>query len=247
VSRMSRPVFIDTSPTASRSATDDKRKKREPHYVFDGEKIFEVDKLTKLKDVNEVFIDSLFPEIYSASRTASRTAEGKRKKRKPHYVFDGEKIFEVDKLTKLKDVNEVYIDTLFPEIYGEVLKLLKKDIKVYLLRDTTILKKLRIQDNLKKSDEADVRMLSRVPRECFRELTVKEMELKIAVRPLINRHEWIVEKKKILKQWRSRGFDYNFGESIKAMEADRKRIGYKIVKTVSRSFEPVNFYLSFSL
>ena len=91
MSRMSRPVFIDTSPTASRTATDDKRKKRKPHYVFDGEKIFEVDKLTKLKDVNEVFIDSLFPEIYS-----------------------------------------------------EVLELLKRGAKVHLLKNLSILKKLRM-------------------------------------------------------------------------------------------------------
>jgi hypothetical protein len=64
-----------------------------------------------------------------------------------HIVFDGERIFEVDKLTKLKDVDEVYIDTLFPEIYEEVLELLKKGVKVCLLRDASILKKLRIENN----------------------------------------------------------------------------------------------------
>jgi len=59
VLKMARRIFIDTSPTA----INGKRKKK-PHYVYDGEKIFEVNKLTKLKDVDEVFIDTLLPEIY---------------------------------------------------------------------------------------------------------------------------------------------------------------------------------------
>jgi hypothetical protein len=66
-------------------------------------------------------------------------------------------------------------------------------------------------------------------------LTAGEVELKIAVRPLINKYEWIVEKRKILKQWRSRGYDYGFGESIRAMEADRKKIEKEIVRMIDRS------------
>jgi hypothetical protein len=64
-------------------------------------------------------------------------------------------------------------------------------------------------------------MLSKILREYSRELSVKEMGLKIAVRPLIDKYEWIVEKRKMLRQWKSRGYDYGFGESIGAMDADR--------------------------
>jgi hypothetical protein len=113
--------------------------------------------------------------------------------------------------------------------------LLKKGIKIYLLKDTGVLKKFRRENNLSKSDENDALMLSKIPREYFRELTVREVELKIAVRSLINRYEWIVEKRKVLKQWKSRGYDYGFGESIRAMEADRVKIGNEILKIVSES------------
>jgi hypothetical protein len=106
---------------------------------------------------------------------------------------------------------------------------------VYLLRDTEVFKRLRLQNNLKKSDENDALMFSKVAKEYFRELTVKEMELKIAVRSLINRYGWIVEKRKMLKQWKSRDYDYSFGEPIRATEADRVKIGKEIVKIVSKS------------
>jgi hypothetical protein len=55
------------------------------------------------------------------------------------------------------------------------------------------------------------------------------------VRPLVNRYEWIVEKRKILKQWKNRGYDYGFGESIRAMEADRLKISREIIGMINRS------------
>jgi hypothetical protein len=124
---------------------------------------------------------------------------------------------------------------LFPEVYNEILELLKRGVKVYVLKDTRMLKKLRLENGLRKSDENDVLMLSKIPREYFRELTAGEVELKVAVRPLVNRYEWIVEKRKMLKQWKSRGYDYGFGESIRAMEADRKKIEREIVRMINRS------------
>ena len=63
--------------------------------------------------------------------TSPTAINGKREK--PHYVYDDEKIYKVSKLTKLKGVDEVFIDTLFPEIYEEILELLKKNVKVYLV------------------------------------------------------------------------------------------------------------------
>jgi hypothetical protein len=165
----------------------------------------------------------------------SRTAVNGKRRQKLHYAFDGEKMLKVRRLTKLKDASEIFIDSLFPEIYNEILELLKRGVKVYVLKDTRMVKKLRKEDNLKKSDEIDSRLLSMIPREYFRELTVGDVELKIAVRPLINRYEWIVEKRKVLKQWKNRGYDYGFGESIKAIEADRKKTGREIVEIVSES------------
>jgi hypothetical protein len=47
---------------------------------------------------------------------------------------------------------------------------------VYLLRDTEVFKRLRLQNNLKKSDENDALMFSKVAKEYFRALTIHEME-----------------------------------------------------------------------
>jgi len=162
----------------------------------------------------------------------SRTADGKRKKRKSHYVYDGEKVFEVNKLTKLKNVDEVFIDSLFPEIYEEVLELLKRGIKVYLLKDTRILKKLRLENNLKKSDESDAVLLSKISKDSFRALIIQEMELKATMRPLINRYEWIAQRKKVLKQWIATNFNYNFDNSIRLIEHDGEMIGREILKKI---------------
>jgi len=164
----------------------------------------------------------------------SATAIDGKRKRKLHYVYDGERVYKLDKLIKLKGVSEVFVDSLFPENYSEILELLRKGVRIHLLKNTRILKRLRLENNLRKNDEVDAMLISQVSRECFRELTIEEMELKVAVRPLISRYEWIVEKRKVLKQWKSRGFDY-FREAIKAMESDRKRIGKEIIKIVNRS------------
>ena len=64
----------------------------------------------------------------------------KRWRHKTHVVFDGDRIFKVRKLTELEDASEIYIDSLFQELYDEVLELLRKGIKVYLLKDTIKLK-----------------------------------------------------------------------------------------------------------
>jgi len=128
----------------------------------------------------------------------SRTATND-KKRKPLVVFDGERVFEVNKLTKLKDVDEVFIDTLFQEIYEEVLELLKKSVRVYLLKDVSILKRLRMENNLKKSDENDAILLSKVSKDGFRALTIQEMVKRVELKPLINKYELLSKRIKTLK------------------------------------------------
>ncbi len=164
----------------------------------------------------------------------SRTATNSKRKRKPHIVFDGERVFEIDKLTKLKEVNEVFIYTLFPEIYEEVLELLKRDVKVYLLMDTSILKKLRKENNIKKSDENDAVILSKIPRDKFRALTVEKVEKKVEPKPLINKYELLSRRIKTLKQWiKNDGYDYELKNAIRLMEKDKKDIAKKIIKILS--------------
>ena len=109
----------------------------------------------------------------------------KRGRNKMHAVFDGGRVFRVKKLTELEDASEIYVDTLFPQVYDEVLELLRRGVRVYLLKDTIKLKKLRIGSNLKKSDENDAMLLVQILKETFRPLTIKELELKMKMRPLI--------------------------------------------------------------
>jgi len=157
----------------------------------------------------------------------------KKRKNKTHVVFDGCKVFGVKRLTELEDAVEVFIDALFSELYDEVLELLKGGVRVYLLKDTTKLKKLRVENNLKKSDENDATLLARIPREKFRSLTIEEMELRAKMWPLINKYERLVRWRKKLKKLVKDGFNYSFRESIRLIEADRKRISREIVKQVT--------------
>ena len=167
--------------------------------------------------------------------TAIPSDRKKRKKHKTHAVFDGVGVFRVKKLTELEDASEIYIDALFSELYGEILELLKRGVRVYLLRDATKLKKLRMENNLKKSDENDAALLARIPKEKFRTLTAEELELKMKMRPLINEYEKITRWRKTLKKLLKDGFDYNFKEVIRLMEASRWRISKEIIEQVVAS------------
>jgi len=157
----------------------------------------------------------------------------KRGKHKTHVVFDGVRVFRVKKLTELEDASEIYIDALFPELYDEILELLRRGVRVYLLKDVRKLKKLRMENNMKKSDENDAVLLARIPKEKFRPLTVKEVEFKARMRPLINRYERLAQWRKRLKILVKDGYDYNFKEVIRLMEADRTRISREIIRQVA--------------
>jgi hypothetical protein len=69
---------------------------------------------------------------------------------KTHVIFDGNRVFKVKKLTELEDASEIFIDALFSELYDKVLELLRRGTRVYLLKDLVKLKKLRMENNLKK-------------------------------------------------------------------------------------------------
>jgi hypothetical protein len=62
--------------------------------------------------------------------TAIPADKKKRGKSESHTVFDGSKVFRIGRLTELKDAAEIYVDTLFPELYEEVLELLRGGTKV---------------------------------------------------------------------------------------------------------------------
>ena len=157
----------------------------------------------------------------------------KSRKQKAHAVFDGDKTFKVYRLTKLEDAGEIFIDTLFPEIYDEVLELLRKGVRVYLLKDIIKLKKLRMENNMEKSDESDAMLLSRIPREEFRPLAIEELELKMRIEPLIRKYRQIIRWEKILKRLAKRGLDYNFREVVRLMNADRQKISEEIIRQVT--------------
>jgi hypothetical protein len=171
-------------------------------------------------------------EVYYVD--VSRTAINGKQRQKLHYAFDGQKILKIRRLTKLKDASEIFIDSLFPEVYNEILELLKRGVKVYVLKDTRMVKKLRKENNLRKSDEIDSQLLSMIPREYFRALTVQEMEKKVKVQPLVNKYELLSRRIKALKMWIKRdGYDYRLRDSVRLMEKDKEETAKKIIEIFS--------------
>jgi len=124
----------------------------------------------------------------------------KRKRHKTHAVFDGVRVFRVKKLTELEDASEIYIDALFPQIYEELMELIERNVKIFSLKYPRLLKRLKEEDKVKKSDEADAQLLSRIPRIFFRELTLREIKLL----QLINEYETYSKWRVIIKRWISR-------------------------------------------
>jgi hypothetical protein len=120
----------------------------------------------------------------------------KRGKGKTHVVFDGNRVFRVKKLTELEDAAEVYIDAIFPQIYEELLELIEGGVKIFLLKNTRLLKRLREENEAEKSDEADAKLLSKILRTYFRELTLQGVKLL----QLIDRYEKCARWKKTVQQ-----------------------------------------------
>ena len=160
----------------------------------------------------------------------SRTARG-GKRRKPHVCYDGKRIFKISKLTKLKDYDEIFIDTLFPEIYDEILQLLRRGNKVYYLKDLTTLKRLRERNNLKKNDVVDATLLSQIPKDCFRQL----IETDLSIDLLIRKYELLTKRIVTLKHWVNDGWNYGLRNVIKLMKKDKRSVAKKIIEAVSNN------------
>ncbi|MCF3653195.1 MAG: hypothetical protein L2C94_003405 [Aigarchaeota archaeon] len=160
--------------------------------------------------------------------TAIPSDRKKRRKNKTHVVFDGDRTFKVNRLTELEDAGEVFIDTLFPEIYDEVVELLRRGVRVYLLKDATKLKRLRMENNLKKTDENDAMLLSRIPQCSFKQITFKEM---ILLR-LIEEYERYVEWRMVIRRWYQIHPLNSFKECIRELRSLCERHARKIIREV---------------
>jgi hypothetical protein len=143
-------------------------------------------------------------------------------------VFDGSRVFRVRKLTELEDTAEVYIDAIFLQIYEELLELIEKGVKVFLLGNTRMIRRLREENHVRKSDEADARILSIIPRNHFKQLTIGEVRLL----KLIGEYEMYVRWGRIIRQWiRICPLD-SFKESVKELRRITKQYARKIIEDV---------------
>jgi len=158
-------------------------------------------------------------------------ADRKRRRRdKAHAVFDGNRVFRVRRLTELKDAGEVYIDTIFPQIYEELMKLIEGGVRVFLLRNTRMIKKLREENGVEKSDEADARLLSAIPRNHFRQLTLEGLRLL----QLINMYERYAEWKKIIQQWAAAYPQTPLKKYVRELHSIRNEYGRRIIEEITK-------------
>jgi len=162
----------------------------------------------------------------------------KRGKSKSHTVFDGDKAFGVGRLTELKDAGEVYVDAMFPQIYEELLELIEKGVKVFLLRDTRMIKRLREENGVEKSDEVDARILSIIPRNHFKQLTLEELRLL----QLINMYEKYVRWKKIIRQWAAAYPQTPLKKYIREIHSIQDEYGRRIIKEIMRNEDYAAIY-----
>ncbi len=123
--------------------------------------------------------------------------------------------------------------------YDEILESLKKNVKVYLLKNTAILKRLRIENNVKKSDENDAVTLSRIPRDSFRLLSIGELEFKTIMRPLIIKYEVLTRWEQIIKHWLN---DCDIPEIVEALKENVKLLERILREVSSKIIEKVEDY-----
>jgi len=162
----------------------------------------------------------------------SRTANGSKRRSKPHVAYDGEKLIRIRSLLELADAEEIYIDSLFPEIYEDLLTLLRDGVKVLLLREAWKFKGARERLRIRKSDENDAFTLSRISRRHFMELSAKDMEMRIALAPLLAEYIKVKKRIKTLRQWLQDEHEETeaINNAIKALVRKEYRLIYSIIK-----------------
>ena len=91
-----------------------------------------------------------------------------------------------------------------------------------------------MENDMKKSDENDAVILSKIPRDGFKLLTIQEVEKKVELWPLINKYELLLKRIKTLKTWINRdGYDYRLRDSVRLMEKDKRDAAKKIIEMLS--------------
>jgi len=164
----------------------------------------------------------------------SITAKSGKHRRKLHVAYDGKRIIKINSLTELADAEQIYIDSSAPETYDEILELLKRDIKVYLLTKPQLIKEKRIEAHLAKSDENDAKVLSMIPIELFKELAFNEIVTKRKLQPLLEQYETASKRLKVLKQWKKEGWEF---EELKALEKRLARMKRQLERRILETAE----------
>ncbi|MEM0482065.1 MAG: hypothetical protein QXM16_04155 [Nitrososphaerota archaeon] len=95
----------------------------------------------------------------------------------------------------------MYVDSLPVEVYHIVLKLLKRGVRVSALRRRDILSKLRAENSVKKTDENDAKILSKIDNTYYRELREDEIESGI----MLQKYHNVQKVLKLAKQLDSDG------------------------------------------
>jgi hypothetical protein len=162
----------------------------------------------------------------------------RRRKYKMHAVFDGSRVFRVGRLTELEDAGEVYIDAMFPQIYEELMELIEKGVKVFLLGNTRMIKRLREENGVEKSDEADARILSIIPRNHFKQLTLEELRLL----QLINMYERYAEWRKVIRQWATIYPQTPFKKYVRELYSIQSKLSRGIIEEVMRDEDYATIY-----
>ena len=162
----------------------------------------------------------------------------KRRKHKTHAVFDGGRVFRVRRLTELDDASEIYIDAMFPQIYEELMELIRRSVKIFLLKSTRLLKRLREENGVEKSDEVDARLLSTIPRNHFKQLTLKDLKLL----QLINMYERYTGWKSLIRRWASAYPDSPFKEYAKEICSMQDCYSRRIIKEIAKDEDYVVIY-----
>ena len=189
----------------------------------------------------------------------TRWSPKKHRGLKKHACYDPEKdiFFEVNKLTDLKEYDEIYLDSsIFPNMWQQLRELISNGKSVYYFTRPWKWEEVRerFRDELKaktgrvsKSDEGDAYLLWKVyelsliknnTHRYFRPLTIIDVEL----RPLLMREELLYRNLQRIRNARIVGVDV--GGDVKILEKIvkdlRREIVDKTIKTIPRFIDIAN-------
>lgn len=145
--------------------------------------------------------------------------------RRHHVVYDGQGCRMVKSLAEIpveKD-DEVYIDVLHARICDDALKLLQREVRVFILRKTDILSKLRAANNIEKTHENDAMVLSTLDESFYRELGVDEVRL----RKLIIEYNKYSRILRAMRKWE--GESKAFNEARRLIEREKHKLAREII------------------